>query len=416
MQKVYKSRIIKTYLKFMIRKQIQKLSENRNLAIIAVIAVVNALGYGIIIPILYSYSRKFGLSDFQNGLLFALFSLCSFLSTPLIGRLSDKYGRKPLLVISITGTAISFIIAAFAPSAIFLFLARALDGITAGNIPVASAVISDTTPPQDRARGFGIIGASFGFGFLFGPAISAATVQFGLNAPFLIAAAISIIAVLLTVFFLPETNQHIGQVQKGKIFDIPKLVNSVFDPNVGRTLLISLIYNFAFAMFIFAYQPFFVKVLHLNPGQIALLFIQFGIVGLIMQVFVIQKIVRKFGEKKVFMVALLIGSISYFLLFFVNTLVLFVALAFVTSAANSFVGPLIQTILSKETDERSQGSIQGLNASYVSIGSIFGPIVAGILATFILPLPFFAGSIVLFLCFVLSFGIVLSNRHLQHAF
>jgi DHA1 family multidrug resistance protein-like MFS transporter len=116
------------------------------------------------------------------------------------------------------------------------------------------------------------------------------------------------------------------------------------------------------------------------------------------------------------MVALLIGSISYFLLFFVNTLVLFVALAFVTSAANSFVGPLIQTILSKETDERSQGSIQGLNASYVSIGSIFGPIVAGILATFILPLPFFAGSIVLFLCFVLSFGIVLSNRHLQHAF
>jgi MFS family permease len=293
----------------MIRKQIQKLSENRNLAIIAVIAVVNALGYGIIIPILYSYSRKFGLSDFQNGLLFALFSLCSFLSTPLIGRLSDKYGRKPLLVISITGTAISFIIAAFAPSAIFLFLARALDGITAGNIPVASAVISDTTPPQDRARGFGIIGASFGFGFLFGPAISAATVQFGLNAPFLIAAAISIIAVLLTVFFLPETNQHIGQVQKGKIFDIPKLVNSVFDPNVGRTLLISLIYNFAFAMFIFAYQPFFVKVLHLNPGQIALLFIQFGIVGLIMQVFVIQKIVRKFGEKKVFMVALLIGSI-----------------------------------------------------------------------------------------------------------
>ena len=144
---IYKSRIIKTYLKFMIRKQIQKLSENRNLAIIAVIAVVNALGYGIIIPILYSYSRKFGLSDFQNGLLFALFSLCSFLSTPLIGRLSDKYGRKPLLVISITGTAISFIIAAFAPSAIFLFLARALDGITAGNIPVASAVISDTNPP-----------------------------------------------------------------------------------------------------------------------------------------------------------------------------------------------------------------------------------------------------------------------------
>src|SRR6185503_14838447 len=105
---------------------------NRNLLVIAVIAVVNALGYGIIIPILYSYSQKFGLTDFQNGLLFSIFAICQFLSTPLIGRLSDKYGRKPLLVLSLTGTALSFLLMAYAPSALFLFIARALDGITAG--------------------------------------------------------------------------------------------------------------------------------------------------------------------------------------------------------------------------------------------------------------------------------------------
>src|SRR3989344_5698530 len=142
--------------------------KNRNFLIIAFIALVNALGYGIIIPILYSYSLKFGLNDFQNGLLFSLFSICQFASTPLIGRMSDKFGRKPLLLISIGGTAVSFFMAAFAPSALFLFLARALDGITAGNIPVVAAVISDTTEPKDRARGFGIIGASFGFVFIFG--------------------------------------------------------------------------------------------------------------------------------------------------------------------------------------------------------------------------------------------------------
>lgn len=399
----------------MIKRQIQKLSENRNLAIIGIIAVVNALGYGIIIPILYSYSIKFGLTDFQNGLLFALFSLCSFISTPLIGRLSDKYGRKPLLVISITGTAISFIIAAFAPSAIFLFLARALDGITAGNIPVASAVISDTTPPQDRAKGFGIIGASFGFGFLVGPAISALTVGYGIHVPFLIAAGISIVAVLLTVFFLPETNQHIGQMQKGKIFDIPKLVKSIADPNVGMTLLISLIYNFAFGMFIFAFQPFFVKVLQLAPSQIALIFIQFGIIGLIMQLFVIQKAVKKFGDKKVFTTALIVGAIGYIAIFFISNVWLFVLLSFVTGAANSFVGPLIQTILSKETDEKSQGSIQGLNASYISIGNIFGPIVAGGLATVLLPLPFLIGAIFIIICYFLSFRINVSKAN-THTF
>ena len=121
------------------------MKENRNLLIIALIAIVNALGYGIIIPILYSYSLRFGLNDFENGLLFASYSLAMFLSTPIIGRLSDKYGRRPLLIVSIGGTAVSFFMMAFAPSALFLFLARIIDGITAGNIPVASAVISDTT-------------------------------------------------------------------------------------------------------------------------------------------------------------------------------------------------------------------------------------------------------------------------------
>src|SRR3989338_2092693 len=162
------------------------LRKNRNILIIALIAIVNALGYGIIIPVLYSYSMKYGLTDFQNGLLFSTFSICQFISTPIIGRMSDKYGRRPLLIISIFGTAVSFFMMAFAPNFWFLFLARALDGITAGNIPVASAVISDTTEPKDRVKGFGIIGAAFGFGFIFFPAISALTLGFGASVPFVI--------------------------------------------------------------------------------------------------------------------------------------------------------------------------------------------------------------------------------------
>src|SRR4051812_6748486 len=149
------------------------LKNNRNLAIISLIALVNMLGYGIIIPILYAYSKKFGLSDFDNGLLFAIFSICQFISTPIIGRLSDKYGRRPMLLISIIGTAVSFFMTAWAPNAFILFLSRALDGLTAGNIPVAFAVISDTTKPEERARAFGLIGSALNFGFVFGPAIAA---------------------------------------------------------------------------------------------------------------------------------------------------------------------------------------------------------------------------------------------------
>src|SRR3989344_5194841 len=182
--------------------------KNHNLFIISLVALVNMLGYGIVIPILYSYSIQYGLSDFENGLLFAMFSICQFIATPIIGRLSDKYGRRPMLLLSITGTAASFFLMAFAPSALFLFIARALDGLTAGNIPVAFAVISDSTKPEERPKAFGIIGASFSFGFIFGPAISALTLGFGENIPFIIAGVIALIAALVTFFYLPETNRH----------------------------------------------------------------------------------------------------------------------------------------------------------------------------------------------------------------
>lgn len=400
----------------MIKKQLQRLSDNRNLAIIAMIAIVNALGYGIIIPIIYAYSQTYGLTIFQNGLLFALFSLCSFLSAPIIGRLSDKYGRRPLLVISIAGTALSFFMAAFAPNAIFLFIARALDGITAGNIPVASAVISDTTDVKNRAKGFGIIGASFGFGFVFGPAISAATAGFGLHVPFIIAGIITIIAVILTLLFLPETNKHIGQVQKGKMFDIPKLVLSVFDKNVGVTLLISLIYNLAWGMFIVTFQPFAITFLKFTAQQIAAVFIIFGIIGVIMQVFVIHRVVQKFGEKKAFVWSLFLSATSYLCLFFVRNIEFYILVSLFSSVANSFFLPLIQTILSKEADERSQGSILGLNSSYVSIGNILGPIIAGFLSSIFIPLPFLIGSLVILVCFILGFKIKANPIEKQHAF
>lgn len=384
--------------------------------IIALVAVVNALGYGIIIPILYMYSRTYGLSDFQNGLLFAMFSLCQFISTPIIGRMSDKYGRKPLLVGSIAGTAVSFFIMAFAPSAIFLFIARALDGLTAGNLPVAQAVISDTTAPQDRAKGFGIMGAAFGFGFIFGPIISALTVGISSALPFIIAGTVSVIAVVITAFFLPETNQHKGEVRRGKLFDFRKLSHALFDGNIGVTLLITLFYFLAFSLFIYAFQPFSIKVLHLSPARISILFSMIGLIGLIMQMFLVQRLSRFFGLKKALSCALLMVSFSFLLAFISRSLIMFVISNIVLALSNALVQPLINTILSRETDDTSQGTIMGINASYMSIGQILGPIVGGAVATIAIPYPFLAGSLVLLLCFVLSFHVLKTGVHKESAF
>ncbi len=393
------------------------LKKNRSLLIIALIAVVNMLGYGIIIPILYAYSKKFGLSDFQNGLLFAIYSVFQFISTPIIGRLSDKYGRRPLLLASIIGTAVSFFMTAFAPNAIFLFLARALDGLTAGNIPVAFAVISDSTKPEERAKAFGLVGAAFSFGFVFGPAISAFTVGISEALPFIIAGIITTIAAILTALFLPETNKHMGEVVHGKLFDFKKMWHTLFDPNVGLTFLITFIFFLAFACaIIYGYQPFTMNVLHISQSQNAILFTLFGIVGLISQTFLVQWITKKWGMKHAFTYSILLTAVSFFIMFISRTLAIFVIASVILGVFNSIVQTLIPTILSQEADAKSQGSIMGLNASYQSIGMIIGPLLGGAIATISIPLTFLAGCLMILLCFFLSFNVLKPGIKKESAF
>lgn len=390
---------------------------NRNLFIIALIVFVNMLGYGIIIPILYAYSKKFGLSDFQNGLLFAMFSICQFIATPIIGRLSDKYGRRPLLLFSIAGTAVSFFMMAFAPTAGFLFLARALDGFTSGNIPVAFAIISDSTKPEGRAKAFGLIGATLSLGFIFGPAISALTVGFGQSVPFIVAGIITIIATLLTAVYLPETNTHMGEVKKGKLFDFGQLWRTLFDPNVGMIFVITLIFFLAFACaIIYGFQPFTMHVLRITQVQNAILFVIFGIVGFISQTFLVERYSKFLGIKKAFTTAILFTAVGFLLMFFSRSLVIFVGAAILLGVFNSIVQTLIPTILSRAADAKSQGSVMGLNASYQSMGMIFGPILGGVVATIAIPLPFLVGSVLILVCFFLSFKVLRSGASKPAAF
>ncbi len=391
---------------------------NRNLLIIALVALVNMLGYGIIIPILYSYAKKFGLTDFQNGLLFASFSICQFISTPIIGRMSDKYGRRPLLIISITGTAISFLMMAFAPNFIFLFLARMLDGLTAGNIPVAFAVISDSTIPEDRGKAFGMVSAAFNFGFIFGPAISAITLGFGTGAPFLVAALVTIVAVVITALFLPETNKHIGEVKKEKIFDFAKMWHTLFEPNVGPTFVVSLLYFLAFSCsVIYGFQPFVTKVLGISAQTNSVLFTIFGICGLITQTFLVQFFSKKWGVKKAFTMSMLLVAFSFLLMFLARSLVVFGVAMAVLAVFNGIGQTLIPAILSKEADDKSQGSIMGLNASYQSIGMIVGPILGGIIASAVsIPATFSVGMVLVLVCYFLSFKMLRPGVHKESAF
>ena len=394
-----------------------KFHQNRNTYIVALIALVNMIGYGIIIPILYSYSKKYGLSDFENGLLFAVFSVCQFFSTPIIGRLSDKYGRRPMLLVSIMGTAVSFFMMAFAPNALFLFLSRALDGLTAGNIPVAFAVISDSTKPEDRARAFGLIGSALNFGFVFGPAIAAFTIGFGPALPFIIAGIITTIAAILLALFLPETNQHMGEVKTGKLFDFKGMWHILFDPNIGRVFVLSLVFFLAFACsIIYGFQPYAINVLKITQTENAILFTIFGAVGLFAQNVVVHRVAKKFGNKVAFSNSVLLIALAFLAMFLGQNVMVFVTAIIVLAFANSIVQTLIPTVLSQIADAKSQGSIMGLNASYQSIGMIFGPLLGGLAATLSIPFTFLVGSGLILVCYLISFKIFKPVHKKESAF
>src|ERR1700744_4843408 len=144
---------------------------DKRLWVLVFICVINSLGFGIIVPLLYGYGKQFGINQQSLGLLTAAYSIAQFFATPVLGGLSDKYGRKPLLAISLIGTCISFIMFAEARGAIMLFAARILDGLTGGNISVAQSIVSDTSTSADRAKRFGILSSAFAFGFVIGPVV-----------------------------------------------------------------------------------------------------------------------------------------------------------------------------------------------------------------------------------------------------
>ena len=353
---------------------------NRNFWIIALIAFINSLSFTILIPIIYLYGKQFGLNDFQTSLLFSIYSLAQFLATPIIGKLSDRFGRKPLLIISLVGTVVANLIAGTATTAVTLFLARLLDGVTGGNNSVAQAVISDVTSRETRAKGFGIYGAAFGLGFVLGPAISLLAQRVSLGASFLTSAVIALIALLITIFFLPETVKNKAE-KAHNFFDLGlgNLLKGLFIPKIGILLVINFLIGTTFTIFTYAFQPYFIIILGQNNQSLTLFFVLFGVLGLVMQIQGVQVLTRKFSLISILFLSLFVRSLSFILMPIWPNVIYFVGVGVLFSIFNSLVQPMINTLISLNAKPEDQGTAMGLNSSYLSISNALGPIIAGLM-------------------------------------
>ncbi|MGL5871311.1 MAG: MFS transporter [Xenococcaceae cyanobacterium] len=370
------------------------------------IAFTNSLSFTILIPILYLYGRQFGLSDFQTSLLFAIYAVSQFFSTPIIGKLSDRIGRKPLLIISLAGTVIANLLAGTASTAAMLFFARFLDGITGGNVSVAQAIISDITPPEQRAKSFGLFGAvTFGLGFILGPIISLLAQHFSLGAGFLSSSAIAAVALIVTIFGLPETLKT--KANKGKNFfdlGLGNLIRGLVMPRIGILLIINFLIGTTFTIFTFAFQPYYLEVLGQDNKSLTLLFVTFGTIAVVMQSKGIAFLTKHLSVVNILFLGILFRSLSFVLMPIVANLVYFWCVSLIFSTFNALVQPTITTLISVNAKPEVQGTALGLNASYLNVSNAFGPIIAGAIVNQTKPITY---SYPLYLSGILTFSVLI---------
>lgn len=357
--------------------------------LIALIAFINSISFTIIIPLLYPYAQQFGLNDFQASLLTTAFALSQFFGTPILGKLSDRLGRKYILVFSLAGTMVANLLASVAGVAWLLYAARILDGLTGGNTSVASAVISDITTPAQRPKAFGIFGAIFRLGFVIGPVLSYLAQELPtlpgispLGMSFLVSAAIAAFASLLTLFFLPETTSQQRDFHLSwDDFAFGKIAKSATRPRLGSLFVLTFLSGSTFTIFTFAFQPFFLKVLNQSEQQLAIMFALVGMLGFISQIFALEPLSKRFNLMDIIAVSMAVRGITFLLMPTFPTYGAFVIILVIFGLVNAFPMPLIDTTLSLNSEIQEQGEVLGINSSFLSMANAIGPVISGLLVS-----------------------------------
>ncbi len=353
------------------------------LLVIFLTVLVDMVGFGIVIPILPLYSLHFGATPWQVGMLLGSFSLMQLVFAPLLGRWSDRYGRRPVLFLSILGTALSFVILGLANSLWLLFVGRLIDGISGGNISTAQAYIADVTPLDKRSGAMGMLGAALGLGFVLGPALGGLLGHYSLQTPFYAAAALALFNAFAIYFFLPESlpqerRKHPAE-PTGSIW---KTLLEAKNTPFGTILLCSLLSMIGFSGVTALYTLFTENHLGWHARENGMMFAYIGFLGVIIQGGLLRRLVPKTGEKPLIILGTILLALSMFLLPVQVSFITVVVASTGISIGNSLVTPMLSGLASKSIDPKSQGMMLGLMQSTASLGRMLGPIVGGFLLNY----------------------------------
>lgn len=374
------------------------MSQRSPLLPIFLIVLVDVLGFTIVIPLLGLYAERFGASPLTATLIVSCYAVSSLVSTPIIGKLSDTYGRKPLLMISQAGTCLGFIVLGTSTALWMVFLGRILDGITAGNLSLAQAYISDHTAPENRAKSFGIIGVAFGIGFMFGPALGGWLGQYGMHLPFIVAAGLSACSILATYTMLPkETKPEVPASDTGPVgpggkrpgaFDVAAYSQYLRRPELRALYLQFFLYTFSFSIFISGFALFAERrFVHGDPSmpwtarEVGFLFAFAGFVGIIWQGGIIGRLVKKYGEFQLSIAGFiaLVGAYSLIVLVPGELVWPIMGVTVVNSFGNGVLRPVLTSRITQAVGRHEQGVAIGISGSLSSFAMMMAPPTGGFL-------------------------------------
>ena len=381
---------------------------------VGLIVFIDMLGFALIIPLLTFYADSFNATEFQTGLLISAYAAMQMIGAPILGRISDRFGRRPVFLISIFGTFIGMLILGFANGLWMLYAARLLSGLTAGNISVAQAYISDVTDEKNRARGMGLFGAAFGVGFILGPALGGALSVFGFAVPSFVAAGLAFINLLTVYFWLPESlteerRAELMSKERPKL-SFGALVEAMRRPLVGALLWVRFGFAIAFNSFQTVFPLYLLYKFELGPQHAGYIMAYIGIVLVLMQGFAIGPLSMRFKESHLlvsFLGISLVGMIGWAIV--PSVPLLLVALLPMSIGAGSF-NSLINSAISKAVGPEEVGGMLGFGAGLESLTRVVMPAVASYLLGAYQPsTPAYMGSIVLLVVVVYAYVNLISK-------
>lgn len=364
------------------------------LLILFLVVFIDLVGFGIVIPILPYYAKEFGASATQLGWLMASYSLMQFFFAPVWGRLSDSIGRKPVLLVSIAGTAASMTFLGFAHSLEWLFIGRIFAGICGANISTAFAFAADVTTPENRSKGMGAVGAAFGLGFIFGPAIGGLLSPYGYSAPMFAGAALAAINLVFALVKLeePRITKQERESHRHKRFDFVEIKRVLQNPITSKLILVYFLMILAHTQMEVVFGIYLKDFFSLDAKHAGILLAISGVTMVMMQGGMIGRLTKKFGETKLITIGypgMIIGLFGFGMVLSLTGLVISLI---VLSIAYGIVSPTMNALASHSSDKNHQGSTMGVMQSAGSLSRVMGPPLAGFFYDHVKPTsPFFVG-------------------------